>query len=145
MLRLVVSLVAGVFLGCTTGGVAPTGVKLERANFRVLKANARGDDYGFRLLGIIPIIQPSWGDAVEKLKEGVDSEGRAVSLANVTQQKRNIYLIAFSIPKVTVQADVVEFLDAKAPHPASRPNAGAASGAPAPRKVAQPASRAPRD
>jgi hypothetical protein len=97
--------------GCTTGKFIPNAT-LEGANFRVVKADAQGEDYGFRLLGIIPIIQPSWADAVRRLKAGVDSNGKAISLANVTQQKRNIYLILFSIPKVTVSADVVEFLDA---------------------------------
>ena len=37
--------------------------------------------------------------------------GRSVALANQTEDRSSMYLILFSIPKVTITADVVEFND----------------------------------
>jgi hypothetical protein len=94
---------------------------LDRANFRVLKARARGEDGGFYLLGFLPIVSPSVGDATDQLLAGVDSKDRAISLANVTQEYRSLYLVLFSLPRVVVRADVVEFVEessTRAPAPA---------------------------
>ena len=83
---------------------------LDRANFRVIKASARGVDQGFYLLGFIPIIMPSISDATDQLMQGIDAEGRAVSLTNVTQEHQTLYVYLFSLPKIVIRADVIEFL-----------------------------------
>jgi hypothetical protein len=83
---------------------------LDRANFRVIKASARGEDQGFYLLGFIPILMPSISDATDRLMQGISAEGRAVSLTNVTQERQTLYLVLFSLPKIVVRADVIEFL-----------------------------------
>ena len=83
---------------------------LDRANFRVIKANARGVDQGFSLLGFIPLIAPSMSDATDQLMQGVPAEGHAVSLTNVTEERQSLYLVLFSLTKVVVRADVIEFL-----------------------------------
>ena len=83
---------------------------LDRANFRVIKASARGVDQGFNLFGFIPIIMPSISDATDNLMQGIDAEGRAVSLTNVTQERQTLYLVLFSLPKIVIRADIIEFL-----------------------------------
>lgn len=132
----------GLSVGCSTGvGGMPHGsateTRLNRANFRVVKARARGEDRGFYLLGFLPIVSPSVGDATDQLMSGVDSEGRAVSLANVTQEWRSWYFVLFSLPRVVVRADVVEFVEESA---APRAPVASPSSSGRPRTPAAPAS-----
>lgn len=108
--------IAALATACSTGNgsmiqSSHSSTSLDRANFRVIKAGARGSDGGFSLFGFIPIVSPSISDATDELMAGVDSEGRAVSLTNVTQERRNLYLILFSLPRVVVRADIIEFLE----------------------------------
>lgn len=116
MLFLVFAISAFAFLiGCSSVGTLPYGgttkTDLTKKNFRMVKANARGQDSGFWLLGIIPFSSPTYADAMASLHEGVEMEGKATALANVAKDKSTLYLILFSIPKITVTADIIEFLD----------------------------------
>lgn len=88
-----------------------TGVVLKSNNYKVLKAGARGDSYGFYLLGLIPIISPSYADAKYDLYDGIGHklEGRSIALANQTEDTSTVYLILFSFPRITITADIVEF------------------------------------
>lgn len=90
-----------------------TEVKLSENNYKLIKAGATGSSSGFYLLGIIPIVKPSFAEAKSDLYQssGQALEGRSIALANQTQDESNIYLILFSIPKVTISADIVEFTD----------------------------------
>jgi Family of unknown function (DUF6567) len=99
----------GSFKGQTTG----TDVSLNQKNYRVIKPGAMGKSYGFRLLGIVPFANPTYATAKVHLYESVGEPltGRAVALANQTEDRSSIYLILFSIPKLTVTADVIEFTD----------------------------------
>jgi predicted component of type VI protein secretion system len=96
---------------------------LSRANFRVVQSNARGQDTGFNLLGFIPIVTPGYGDAMSDLRSAVPMSGRATALANVTEDTSTIYLILFSLPRINITADVIEFIpDEKPPvQPAAAP------------------------
>lgn len=89
-----------------------TEVSLKEDNYKVLKAGARGSSVGFYLLGIIPIVSPNYADAKSDLygSVGHQIEGRSVALANQTQDSSTIYVILFSIPKIVVTADIVEFI-----------------------------------
>jgi hypothetical protein len=104
------------FAGCASVGTFPhstgTSVDLTKSNFRIIKSNAIGEDSGFSVLGIIPLVSPTYTNAMSALysKAGV-SEGKAQALINVSQERSTLYLILFSIPKLTVRADVIEFLD----------------------------------
>lgn len=108
------------FAGCasnTTEMNAPsteTAVNLSQNNFRIIKAGAVGTSHGFRLLGIIPFAGANETDARADLYRnlGQSLEGKSATLANTTYSKSTIYLILFSVPKVTVEADVVEYLSA---------------------------------
>ena len=94
-----------------------TAVSLKENNYKVLKAGARGDSTGFSLLGFIPIVSPNYAEAKASLYSSIGHklEGRSVALANQTQDTSSIYLILFSIPKIVVTADIVEFTDDDTP------------------------------
>lgn len=106
--------------GCASQGefkqATGTGVQLTGNNYRVIKAGASGESAGFYLLGFIPIVSPSYADAKNDLYSNVGRslEGRSVALANQTEDRSSLYLIVFSIPRVKISADVIEFTDAAA-------------------------------
>jgi len=99
--------------GQLRGQTTATGVSLAGNNYKLIKAGAKGESSGFKLLGIISIVPPNMADAKEALYQSVGEPltGRAVALANQTEDRSNLYLILFSIPRYTITADVVEFTD----------------------------------
>ena len=90
-----------------------TGVQLSHNNYRVLKAGASGSSTGFWFL-FIPIVPRSYASAQADLYRSVGEplEGRSVALANKTEDRSFFTLLLFSLPRLTVTADVVEFTDA---------------------------------
>jgi hypothetical protein len=86
-----------------------TSVDLKTANYRILKSNAVGTDRGFKLLGFIPFSTPSYVDAMNDLRSQAPMENRAAALANVVQEESSLWLLLFSIPKITITADIIEF------------------------------------
>ncbi len=102
--------------GCVSSGAfhntTGTSVDLSKKNYRIIKLNALGESKGFKLLGIIPILSPRYTKAMKDLysKSGI-TEGKAYALINVAQERSTLYLILFSIPKLTIRADIIEFLD----------------------------------
>ena len=90
-----------------------TGVSLERRNFRTVKAGARGTSSGFWLFGLIPFFSPTYADAKRDLYDstGQRLEGRAIALANQTEDRAFRYFVLFSLPRLTLSADIVEFVD----------------------------------
>jgi hypothetical protein len=102
--------------GLLKGGGTGTSVGLTQNNYRVIKAGAMGESGGFKLLGIIPITSPNYAVAKQRLYDSVGEPltGRAIALANQTEDRSSLYLILFSIPQVTITADVVEFTDKSA-------------------------------
>jgi hypothetical protein len=125
--QFIAALSAAMFMaaGCssTVENDAPstqTQVNLNHANYKVLKAGAEGRSYGFRfLLGIIPITAPSTAEAREDLYHNVNQpvNGKSIALINVTEDRSTTWLILFSIPKIVVTGDVVEFNDDAAATP----------------------------
>lgn len=103
-------------MGCTSVGTfshtTRTTVDLSKRNYHIVKPNAIGKSTGFKFLGIIPIVSPRYTKAMTNLysKAGV-AEGRAMALANVVEERSSIYLILFSLPKLTIRADVIEFVE----------------------------------
>jgi hypothetical protein len=103
--------------GCASighiSGQTGTDVQLSKNNYKVIKAGAKGESSGFSLLGIIPLSSPNYADAKEALYKSVGEPltGKSVALANQTQDSSILYLVLFSIPKVTITADVIEFTD----------------------------------
>jgi len=112
-LALVVSTL--VLAGCSDRGEykqnSGTDVSLSGNNYQVVKAGAEGSSSGFDLFGFIPIVSPSYADAKANLYHSLGQSlvGRPIALANQTQDRSSLYLILFSIPKLTLSADVVQF------------------------------------
>ncbi|MFO7570525.1 MAG: DUF6567 family protein [Smithellaceae bacterium] len=120
----IVPLLCLLLAGCATSSghmneQTNTAVSLSKSNYKVVKAGAKGTSRGFYLLGFIPIFSPTYGGAKSDLYEGTNEklEGRAIALANQTTDRSTLYLILFSIPKLTITADIVEFKDAEALSP----------------------------
>ena len=102
--------------GCAATGSFPhaseTVVALSTNNYLVVKANAVGTSSGFKLLGLLPLSVPRYTAAMSDLyRSSSVHEGRAYALANVIQERSSAYLILFSVPTLTVRADIVEFMD----------------------------------
>ena len=113
-----------VVTACAGAGKFPqatvTAVNLSKQNFRVIKAGAQGESMGVSLLGLIPIVPPSVSKAKKDLYSSVGAEmvNKATALSNVTEERSTLYLILISLPRITLTADVIEFL-AEAPSSAS--------------------------
>lgn len=113
------SLALALLAGCATNHTSlsspstQTAVALNQGNYRVIKAGAIGKSYGFRLLGILPFASASVSRARADMYKnlGLDIQGKAVALANTTEDKSGIYLILCYIPIRTVQADVIEYVE----------------------------------
>lgn len=89
-----------------------TEVSLTHGNYKMIQAGAEGRSYGFRfLLGIIPITAPSTAAARSDLYRNVGQSvnGKSVALINVTEDRSTTWLLLFSIPKIVITGDVVEF------------------------------------
>ena len=103
--------------GCASIGTFPhitgTQTDLSKNNYKVIKAGARGVDCGFYLLGLIPFKSPSFARAMGDLRNQVEMEGKATAFINMAKDYSSLYLIIFSVPKITVTADVIEFIDEK--------------------------------
>jgi hypothetical protein len=44
-------------------------------------------------------------------KDGIKLEGRAIALANTTEDRGGYYFLIGSVTRITLTADVIEFLD----------------------------------
>ncbi len=116
MLLSVVVLISAILSSCSSpSGLARgigTQVDLGKKNYRVVKSNAVGTSWGFWLLGIIPIVPTSHTGAITDMCEKSSlREGSAQAYINVAEEKSTIYLILFSLPKLSVRADIVEFTE----------------------------------
>ena len=93
-----------------------TTVNLSRKNFKIVKANAIGHSVGFSFLGFFSLKSPGYEEAVTELYRYADvSEGKSRALVNVIHEQTSTYFILFALPKITVRADVIEFIDDAAP------------------------------
>ena len=116
MLLSVVLLISIMLSSCSSpSGLAHgtgTQVDLGKKNYRVIKSNAVGASWGFWLLGFIPIVPTSHTEAITDMcgKSSL-KEGSAQAYINVAEEKTTIYLILFSLPKLSVRADIVEFTE----------------------------------
>jgi len=102
--------------GCASTGAFPhastTQVSLSQSNYLVVKSNAIGTSSGLKLLGLLPLASPRYTTAMSSLYNNASvKEGRAYALANVIQERSSTFFIFFTVPKLTVRADVIEFLD----------------------------------
>jgi hypothetical protein len=94
------------------GVLHSTQVQLVGNNYRVLQTNVVAKSGGFKLLGFITIKSPSYVKAVSRLyaKAQVE-EGQPQAFANIVYETAGMNLIIFSLPKIRVRGDLVEFTD----------------------------------
>jgi hypothetical protein len=100
------------------GGSTNTSISLAGKNYKLLKGGAQGKDYGFWFL-FIPIVSPNYADAKANLYKSVDVPltGKAIALANQTEDRSRLCLILVTIPRISITADVIEFIDDANPVP----------------------------
>jgi len=88
-----------------------TTVKLDQANFSTVKTNVMGQCKGFSLFGIITLAPARFSTAMDRLYVRAEMrQGRAQTLANVVVERSSTFLILYSIPRVSIRADIVEFV-----------------------------------
>lgn len=101
--------------GCASRGkleqVGGTRVDLTQKNYRVIKTNAVGTDAGWALFCLFPLRSPQYSEAKARLYEGVNLEGRATGLANLTEDRELLFLLLICREKLTLSADIVEFIE----------------------------------
>lgn len=94
--------------------------ELHKRNYQVVKSNVRGDSYGFTFL-IFPIVEPQLAEAKQEMYRHVEAggtklEGRPIFLANTTEEWGLYFtLLLFSISRVTLTADFMEFVGPESP------------------------------
>lgn len=87
-----------------------TELKLTEGNFVVVKTNVVGQARGFSLLGFITVSPARFEIAMDRLYTKAEMQsGKPQTLGNVIVEKTSAYWVLFSIPRVSVRADLVEF------------------------------------
>jgi len=87
-----------------------THVTLAENNFTILQPNVIARSRGFKLLGLISLRSATYTEAMSRLyKRAHVQEGRPQAMANIVHESSSTFLILFSIPKVTIRADLIEF------------------------------------
>jgi ribulose-phosphate 3-epimerase len=101
-----------------------TDIRLETANFIVTQTNVVGQSEGFSLLGVLTIVPAKFTVAMNRLyAQAAMERGRPQTLANLVVEKNGPYYILFSLPQITVRADVIEFIPAAVTNIPARPPA----------------------
>ena|GEM_PF-643860 len=99
-----------------------TELRLTEGNFSVVKTNVVGQARGFALLGFITLFPARFETAMGRFYSKADMQtGRPQTLENLVVEKSSAYWILFSIPRVSVRADLIEFASNRPlliiPHP----------------------------
>ena len=101
-----------------------TDIRLEAANFIVTKTNVVGQSEGFSLLGVLTIVPAKFTQAMNRLFTQAEMQpGRSQTLANLIMEKNSTYFILFSLPRISIRADVIEFIPVNATNVPPRPPA----------------------
>lgn len=87
-----------------------TELKLTEGNFSVVKTNVVGQARGFALLGFITMVPARFETAMDRFYSKAEMQaGQPQTLGNLIVEKTSAYWILFSIPRVSVRADLIEF------------------------------------
>lgn len=95
---------------------------LHKRNYQLIKPNVLGESYGFNFL-IFPIFEAQLAKAKQDMYEkveasGIKLEGRSIFLTNTTEECGGLNLLLFSIPRLTITADFMEFVGDEKPEKA---------------------------
>jgi len=87
-----------------------TELRLTEGNFSVVKTNVVGEARGFALLGFITLKPARFQTAMDQLYSKAQMQsGQPQTLGNIIMEKTSAYWILFSLPRVSVRADLLEF------------------------------------
>jgi hypothetical protein len=90
--------------------LSQTHVTLTGDNYTIVQQNLIGQSKGFKLLGLFSFRSASYTEAMSQLYSRARVEnGRPQALANVLHEKTSSNFILFSIPRVRIRADLIEF------------------------------------
>ena len=109
--------VIALLAGCVSLGqmseATVSGAQLTKNNYKVVKVGVVGESKGFKLFCIIPFASPTFADAKTDLYKNtnLNLEGRSFVLANQTTDYETRCFLLFSLTKVTLNADIIEFKD----------------------------------
>jgi len=92
------------------GVLSQTHVTLTGNNFTIVQQNIVGQSRGFKLLGLISLRGASYTEAMSRLSARAQVQnGHPQAYANVVHESTSSNFILFTIPKVTIRADIIEF------------------------------------
>jgi hypothetical protein len=92
------------------GVLSQTHVTLTGNNYTIVQQNVTGRSRGFKLLGLFSFRGASYTEAMSRLAEKAQLQnGHPQAYANVIHESTSSNFILFSIPKVTIRADIIEF------------------------------------
>ena len=101
-----------------------TDIRLEVANFIVTKTDVVGQSEGFSLFGVLTIVPAKFTQAMNRLYTQAEMQpGRSQTLVNLIVEKNSTYFILFSLPRISIRADVIEFIPVNATNIPPRPPA----------------------
>jgi len=87
-----------------------THVTLTGDNYTIVVTNIIAKSKGFKLLGLFSFRSARYTEAMSRLyKKAQVKEGHPQALANVVYESTSTSFILFSLPKVTIRADLIEF------------------------------------
>jgi hypothetical protein len=90
--------------------------RAEYKHYSLLKPAVIGVDRGFHLLEILPLLQPTEGEATQNLWKNAklnaeDFEGEETTLVNIVRDEYLLHFLIFAIPTIKVTADIVRIED----------------------------------
>ncbi len=123
------------FSGCASSGMhlssTLTNVELSEANYKIVARSVHGEGKAGYILGasvgigvyaqVVGLARVSgdkalYGTAMRNLWENFEAnhgsvEGRNLALININYDVENLNLLVYTRPRLTIQADIIEFLD----------------------------------
>jgi hypothetical protein len=99
-----------------------TEARLQEKNFIVVRTNVTGQASGFSLLGILTIVPARFNKAMGRLYDHAQMQtGHSQTLVDIVMEQDSINFILFTLPRISLSADVVEFVPSAALEGQSRP------------------------
>ncbi|WP_114749767.1 DUF6567 family protein [Pleomorphovibrio marinus] len=123
------------FSGCASSGMhlssTLTNVELSEANYKIVARSVHGEAKAGYILGasigigvyaqVIGVARVSgdralYGTAMRNLWENFEAnhgsvDGRNLALVNINYDVENLNLLVYTRPRLTIQADIIEFMD----------------------------------
>ncbi len=85
-------------------------IDLDGVDYEIISPETNGTSYGFMLLGVISMVPPSYGGAVDALYENnsVKDKNKYLLTQVFIEDSYRWYFLAFSIPRITVKGQLIK-------------------------------------